>query len=156
MTVVPSLISHPAVPSHRRMTCPLFSLFGEFCPAKAQIPVATKAKDASADCRIENPSGRIPAKSNCARRQGQRPSWDKAILPNEKGGNKSRPMRIFLNVPIVRRVLLSSVRSRAQPVRRRETVRLPSIRPVPWWKSCRWKPPGRFRQSSPCRRTADA
>src|SRR6266436_3921721 len=125
MTVVPSLISHPAVPSHRRMTRPLFSLFGEFCPANAQIPVATKAKDASADCRIETPRAGFP-QSLVA--QGDRVNdvpGTKPFFQMKKGGNKSRPMRIFLNVPIVRRVLLSSVRSRAQPVRRRETVPLP-------------------------------
>jgi hypothetical protein len=55
MTVVPSLISHPAVPSHRRMTWPSFSVLGRFCVANPQIPVAAKAKNASVDFTMRSP-----------------------------------------------------------------------------------------------------
>src|SRR5260370_41283985 len=143
MTVVPSLISHPAVPSHRRMTCPLFSPLGVFCSANAQITVATKAKKKNADFRIEDPPQPGFAQSVVA--QGDRVNdlpGTKPFFQMKKGGNKSRPRRVFLNEPIVRRVLLSGVRSRAQPVRRRETVLLPWNRPGPRWKSCRSRRPG--------------
>jgi hypothetical protein len=75
------------------MTCPLFSPLAGFCPAAAQKTVTAKARDASADFRIGDlPRNRIYAKSSFAWRDGQRWSSDKTILPNKKGGNKSRPM----------------------------------------------------------------
>jgi hypothetical protein len=49
MTVVPSVISHAAVPIYRRRIWPLFSLPDGFGTAKAKIRVATNGTDASAD-----------------------------------------------------------------------------------------------------------
>ena len=46
MTVVPSLISQPAVPNHLRRTWPLFSGLAELCPAKVQVMLARSTKDA--------------------------------------------------------------------------------------------------------------
>ncbi len=65
MTVVPSLISHPAVPSHSRTTCPPFSLLVGFCPANADTTVAAKAINGNKNFLIGSSlHSRIHAKSS--------------------------------------------------------------------------------------------
>ena|SRR6266478_2381956 len=124
MTVVPSLISQPAVPSHRRMICPLFALLRGFCPATAQIKVVAKAKDANADFRIgKPPRSRIRAKSSFACQEGQRSFWNKLGHQLRKGENKSRPVtKYLLNSRIVRHALPAHARSTARTLEYRETA----------------------------------
>src|SRR5579864_9601370 len=53
MTVVPSLILHPAVPRYSSDTGAFFSALGGFCAAATENAVAARRRDASAVFSIE-------------------------------------------------------------------------------------------------------
>src|SRR5215471_489808 len=149
MMVEPSLISHPAVPSHLSVTWPLFGLLGRSWAAAAQNTDAANASGASADFNIERPPrGETRAESSDPSRQRQR---------NTRGGIRSRPSfgHHLVKGGSVKRGLRARARSPEQAALRRETAPLPSSQLARLWRNCRRTRLGQFRRSSRSRQTSD-
>src|SRR6266704_1103507 len=156
MTVAPSLISHPAVPSQRRITRPFFAVLGGFCAARARIPVRASAVVASTGFSIAGLRNTNFVQSLTADRNSVNAlSHLRRFQKKWSGGWDPAPAITLLRNTIVRRALQLYAHLPAQEAHWPEIAPPPLSLLAPSWTNSRQTPPAQSRRNSPCRQTSD-